>query len=173
MSLTTNRNILTNTGFAFSLARSPNLNFFVTRVQLPAISLPASNGMPTPFSKIQVPGDRIEFGTIDITFLLDENMRTYTEILTWMFGLGFPESFDQYRQLAAQAQGFRDVSDGTLSIMDSNFAPVMHFRFVDMFPTNLAGIEMAAGNTDASPIEMTVSFAYTRFTVDQPERLLT
>lgn len=171
MSLTTNRNTLTNTGFAFSLARSPNLNFFVTRIQLPNISLPASNGMPTPFAKIQVPGDKIEFGTVDITFLLDENMNCYTEMASWMFALGFPESFDQYRQLASQAEGFRDVSDGTLSIMDSNFAPVMHYRFVDMFPTNLSGIEMSASNTDATPIEMTVSFAYTRFTFERPPRL--
>ena len=168
---TTNRNIFTNTGFAFSLARSPDLNFFVTRVQLPAISLPASNGMPTPFSQIQLPGDQIVFGTVDITFLMDENMRAYTEMLTWLFGLGFPESFDQYRQLAAQAEGFRDTSDGTLSVLDSNFSPVMHFRFVDMFPTNLSGMDMSAGSTDATPIEMTVSFAYTRFTFEQPQRL--
>jgi len=37
--------------------------------------------MPTPFSKIQVPGDQIEFGTVDITFLMDENIAGNTKAL--------------------------------------------------------------------------------------------
>lgn len=166
--ITSNRNFLTNTNFTFALARAPNINYFVTRVGLPSISLPPSNSFPTPLSKVVVPGDQIQFGTVDLTFKIDEDMHTYTEIADWMFGLGFPESTYQYRELASQAEGFRDYSDGTLSILNSNFNPVMVYTFIDMFPTNMSSIEMSSGEQDVPALEMTVSFAFTRFTYRRP-----
>jgi len=169
-SLSVNKNFLVPTGFTFALARSPNLNFFATRVQFPTVSLPTSNGMPTPFAKIQIPGDRIEFGAVDISFLLDEELQAYAEMAMWMQALGFPESFSQYRQLQSMPAGMRDVSDGTLTILDSNFAPVSSFRFVDMFPTSISGVDMNTSATDATPIEMTVTFAYTRFVIESHRR---
>ena len=48
---------------------------------------------------IPVPGDKLCFGDLEITFLVDENLENYREIHGWMYGIGFPKEETIYRLL--------------------------------------------------------------------------
>ena len=41
---------------------------------------------------ITIPGDKINYSTLDISFLVDENLNNYKELHDWISGLGFPSN---------------------------------------------------------------------------------
>ena len=65
-----NINFLSPLGFRFVLKRAPNLNFFVTDVNLPDISLGFIE-VPTPFKIINIAGSKLDYGDFNITFRLN------------------------------------------------------------------------------------------------------
>ena len=41
----------------------------------------------------------IDFGDLNIRFLVDEDLTNFMEIQNWIRGLGFPESIQEFRDL--------------------------------------------------------------------------
>ena len=97
-----NRNFLSPTGFKFVLDRSPKVAFFCNQANIPDITLGIAI-QPTYFKDIDVPGDKIQFGDLNLRFLVDEDLGNYMEIQNWIRGLGYPEDIKQFRDLEAQS----------------------------------------------------------------------
>lgn len=161
-----NINFLSPLGFRFVLKRAPNLNFFVTDVNLPDISLGFVE-VPTPFKIINIPGNKLDYGDFNLTFRLDEDMETYFEIYNWLIAIGFPEGFNQYRGLSTKEPGDIEqlTSDATLTILKSSMIPNIEVSFEDLFPTGISNIEFTTTDTDVNYITATVSFKYKIFKV--------
>ena len=161
-----NINFLSPLGFRFKLKRAPNLNFFVTDVNLPQISL-GNVEVPTPFKLINVPGSKLEYGDFNLTFTMDEDMSTYFEIYNWLIGLGFPENFNQYKGLKNAQKGTANqlFSDATLTTMTSDMVPNIEVTFEDLFPTSIDQINFTTSDTDVNYISASVSFKYKIFHV--------
>ena len=125
-----NRNFLSPNGFRFALRRSPQVAFFCNQANIPDMTLGVTE-QATYLKNIPVPGDKIEFGDLNLRFLVDEDLGNYMEIQKWIRGLGFPESLDEFEKLESQAEIFgryaqdqdNIYSDGTLSILSSNLIP--------------------------------------------------
>ena len=89
------------------------------------------------------------------------------EIQKWIRGLGFPENFDQFGDMAKEAiigpQGkFTDIfSDGTLQILSSNNIPKYQVVFKELWPYTLSTIDFDATDTDIEYFTADVSFKYT------------
>jgi hypothetical protein len=81
------------------LKRSPKVAFFCNQANIPDINLGIAN-QPTYLRDIPIPGDKIQFGDLNLRFLVDENLENYMEIQNWMRGLGYPESVKEFRDLA-------------------------------------------------------------------------
>ena len=84
--LTTNQNYLQPAGFRVIIDREnyPNLEYFAQSVNHPDVSV---TGTVLPFRRIEnvnMPGDTISFSELSISFILDENMKAYTELYEWM-----------------------------------------------------------------------------------------
>jgi hypothetical protein len=161
-----NINFLSPLGFRFKLKRAPNLNFFVTDVNLPRISL-GNIELPTPFKVINVPGNKLEYGDFNLSFKMDEDMSTYFEIYNWLIAIGFPENFDQYKGLKEQKKGDVNqlLSDATLTIMTSDMVPNIEVTFQDLFPTGIDDINFTTSDDDVNYVSATVSFKYKIFHV--------
>jgi hypothetical protein len=161
-----NINFLSPLGFRFKLKRAPNLNFFVTDVNLPQISL-GNIELPTPFKLINIAGSKLEYGDFNLTFKLDEDMTTYFEIYNWLIAIGFPENFDQYKGLKESQRGTPNqlVSDATLTIMTSDMIPNIEVNFQDLFPTSIGDINFTTSDNDVNYISASVSFKYKIFHV--------
>jgi hypothetical protein len=163
----TNKNFLSPLGFDFRIKKLPTTNFFVTRTTIPGISLGVVES-PTPFVKLPIPGDKIVFNDLQVTFKIDEDMKNYLEIFNWMMGLGFPEKFDQYAVLKNKARGSGDgiYSDGILTILTSAMNPNIEFSFRNVFPYSLTDVDFNTSSADVEYLEATVGFRYELFTIN-------
>ena len=159
-----NRNYLSPVGFKFSLAKFPKVDFFCNSASIPEISL-GTYQQPSYLKTVDVPGEKLSYGDLDIRFLVDENMENYISVYTWLKGLGFPESTQQFADLNKDKEGIRDPKqafcDGTLSILNSNYREVAKVKFNDLFPTSLSSLEFDATNTDVQFFQAEATFKYT------------
>jgi hypothetical protein len=109
--------------------------------------------------------DRTSFGEFDLSFVIDENMHNYEEVLNWMRDLGSTENFDQYKNLDRGEFGL--VSDVSLIITNSHKNPNIRFTFTDAFPISLSSVGLNVGETDVVYPEATVSFRYNKYELER------
>ena len=93
-----NRNFLSGVAFKFNLAKFPKVDFFSNSARIPELSLELAT-QASYLKNIDVPGERLTFGDFTLRFLVDENMENYISIYTWLRGLGFPETTQQFRDI--------------------------------------------------------------------------
>lgn len=163
-----NINFLSPLGFRFTLARAPNLNFFVTDVNLPSLQLGFIE-VPTPFKVLDFPGDRLDYGDLQVTFKVDEDFQNYFELYNWIVALGFPDQYSQYKRVAAADPGEKETvfSDGTLTIMNSGMVPNIEIKFQDLFPISLGDINFTTTDSDVNYVTNTAVFKYKYFTIEK------
>ena len=141
-----NRNYMSPIGFQFSIARYPKVSFFSNKAGLPEIRLGGAE-QSNYLKQIMHPGDRVEYGELNIEFLVDEDMLNYTLIHNWMTGLGFPETPQQFKDITTNEKGEDDMriqySDGTLSVLNSNYNTIAKVKFWDLYPTSLSTLELS------------------------------
>jgi len=164
------------TKFKFNIIKLPKVEYFCTQVNLPGISLADNYSQPTPFRNIPLPGEKLEYEPLAMTFLVDENLENYQEIHGWLRGLGFPGGYDDFKTLLdagsdrfptskpttkfnAPNQG-AIFSDATLNILTSKNNPVTEVRFSDCFPISLSSLQYNQQATDTDYLTATVTFNY-------------
>ena len=162
-----NINPLQSDGFMFSVSKLPDLQYFCQEVNIPAIELPSLD-MPTPLVDAPIPGDKLTFGDLDVTFLIDENMANYIAIYKWLVGLGFPKSHQQYRTFVAQdslshSELTKGYSDGVLQILDSANQPNRTILFRDIFPVSLQSLQLESTTTSTTYLAGRATFKYTLY----------
>ena len=159
-----NRNFLSGIGFKFNLGKYPKVDFFCNTARIPEISL-ATAKQPTYLKDIDIPETKLTFGDLTIQFLVDENLENYRIVHEWMYGLGFPETAQQFINVTTDHDGSRDMkeqfADGTLRILNSNFNEVAKVKFLDMFPVSLSSLDFDATSTDVNYFTAQATFKYT------------
>lgn len=174
--LPSNKNFLSPLGFTFSIKKTPKVNYFVQAVSIPSITLGQAD-IQTPFVKLPVPGDHIEFGTLSVTFRIDEEMRNYKEIYDWIIGLGFPENFGQYNAIAPSRGKFGGAvtspttgagiySDASLVVLNSVKAPIIDITFKNLYPVALTDVMFDTKSTDVDYLDATATFAFEVFNLN-------
>jgi hypothetical protein len=166
-----NRNFLAPVGFRFNLKRSPGTAFFCNQANIPDLNLGVTE-QPTYLRQIPTPGDMLDFGDLNIRFLVDEDLKNFMEIQNWLRGLGFPESIQEFRDLETSGtvprrdyvQSGQDIySDGTLQILSSNFNAKFNVNFKDLFPVSLTTLTFDATDTDIEYFTADATFKYTSY----------
>ena len=167
-----NRNFLSPTGFKFTLKRSPKVAFFCNEANIPDLNLGIA--VQTSYLKdIDLPGDKIVFGDLNLRFLVDENLENYMEIQNWIRGLGYPENLQQFADLQNQGiirgnyvQDRQNIySDGTLQVLTSSSIPNFQVVFKDLFPYSLGTLTFDATQTDIQYFTADVGFKYTIYSI--------
>lgn len=155
-------NYLSPTSFTVTIDRIPNVEFFTQKVNIPDV-----NGAPvetqTPLGRIFDTPDTLNYGDLDLSFIVDEDMKNYLEIFRWLEGMGSPDNQSQYQNLKDQ-DGLN--SDITVLVNNSHKNPNVVFRFKDCFPTSISSIALDITSSDTVYTEATATFRYTNFTVD-------
>lgn len=163
-----NRNFLSPVGFKFILTKAPKAVFFCNSARIPEITLETTI-QSTYLKNLDIPGEKLSYGDLNLKFLVDENMENYMSIHNWLTGLGYPETTAQYEELITDDRGMIDpkeaFSDGTLSILNSNYQEVAKVRFKDLFPISLTSLEFDSTLNDIQYFTAEVTFKYTVYNI--------
>ena len=151
-------NYLSPVSFKIIVDRMPNVEFFTQRASIPGLSMGAPEQL-SPLHRIYKTPDRIEYAELDLSFIVDENMDNYREILSWMEGMGTPESSDQ--RAALQSSKYGVVSDISIIIENSARKPNLKFTFTECFPIALSGVQLDVTGSDVVYPECSVTMRYT------------
>jgi hypothetical protein len=162
----TNPNFLSPLNFKFSIKRAPHINFFIQKISIPSINLPSYES-PTPFVKIPEPGDHINYGDLEITFRVDEELKNYLEIHNWIRALGKPKDFSEYKTLSNNksytGNGIR--SDISLMILSSAKNANYEIVFTDAYPYELSKMSFDTTDQTVEYIEASATFKYVLFEI--------
>ena len=166
-----NRNFLSPVGFKFTLSKFPKVTFFSNTARIPDITLGTAI-QSTYLKDIDVPGEKLTYGELNVRFLVDENLENYMRIHNWLTGLGFPDSAQQFIDKTTNEDGIRDekdqFSDGSLHILNSNFKDIAVVKFKDLFPIYLTSLEFDATESDLNYFTADVTFKYTIYDIVSP-----
>lgn len=162
LNLAENLNILGDNNFHFEIRELPTVSLFAQEFSIPGIVLGRAP-VPTSAVDYNVPGEKIEYEDLTITFMVDEYLKNYIEVFSWMTGLGFPESTQQFRDIKEHNTPFEEVSDIILTVTTNKFNAHHEIHFIDCFPTDLSPVDFTNVDTTISPIQATVTFDYSYY----------
>ena len=158
--------------FRFSINRLPEVEYFVTKANLPTITLTGDAKIGTPFKDIFLAGDTVEYSDLSIEFLVNETYENWEEVYKWIIGIGFPTERKQFGEMisgndATQPSGGISpmFSDATLTILSNKNNPLLQVVFRSLFPTELTGVEFNTQETDVSNLTATATFKFTDFEI--------
>ena len=164
-----NKNYLSPVGFKFNIVKTPKVDFFSNSAKIPGIEL-GNVQVGNYLKPIDLPGDNIRFEDLTLQFIVDEDLENYLEIHNWIYGLGYPESVNEFQSLITKPDGTRDekeqFSDGTLAILNSNFNVSARVKFRDLFPVSRSSLEFTATESDYTYFTATVTFKYLFYTIE-------
>ena len=169
----------TGTQWRLTFNRLPKTTWFCVAANVPGISLGEAS-YPTPMKDIMITGDKLTFETLNITFLVDEELQNYRELWDWLVGIGSPKQHSQWSTAltkgdgAVRTFGTPDTdprtkttyeesnlySDSTLIVYNSKNTPKVNVHFKNMFPTSLSSLEYSQELTDVDYFKATASFRY-------------
>ena len=169
----------TGTQWRLAFNRLPKTTWFCTAANIQGISLGEAQ-YPTPMTDINLTGDKLTFETLNITFIVDEELQNYRELWDWLVGIGSPVSHDQWATALTQGDGAvrqfgtedtdprtkltyeesQLYSDATLIVYSSKNQPKVNVQFKNMFPTSLSSLEYSQELTDVEYFHATASFRY-------------
>jgi hypothetical protein len=166
-SLPAGLNPLSPNGFNFAISKVPNVTFFCQEANLPGITL-GDPAFSTPFATAPVPGDHLSYDTLQVRFLIDEQMLNYNVIYNWIVALGFPDSYSQYVNLlngdtTAYGELAKTYSDATMQILDSNNNVIRTVTFTDCFPIALESVTFASTNEGVNYLVGSATFRFTLY----------
>ena len=172
------------TQFKFSILKLPKVEYFCTSVNVPGISL-GDAVQATSLKNIPIPGDKLTYEPLQMTFLVAENLENFQEIHGWLVGLGFTRDHVEFRNLLtsgndrfptrnasnisteagktkfAATDAGPTLSDATLTVLSSKNNAQVEVRFRDLYPTGLTGLQYNQQAADVDYLTATVSFSYT------------
>ena len=169
----------TGTQWRLAFNRLPKTTWFCTAANIPGISLGEAS-YPTPMLDTFVTGDKLTFDTLNITFIVDEELQNYRELWDWIVGMGSPVNHSQWETTlskgdgAVRTFGTSDAdprtettyeesnlySDSTLIVYNSKNKAKVNVQFKNMFPTTLSALEYSQELTDVEYFKASATFRY-------------
>lgn len=167
-----NINPLSPIGFRLDIEKLPEVSYFCQEATIPDVTL-NSIAIPTPLSQIQVPDSILQYGDLIVNFLIDEDMKNFKSLYSWVRGLGFPDDHQEYTDTIAQDRRFgtseltKNYSDASLSILSSANTVVQTIKFIDLFPISISSLQFGSNLTDVNYLQGNAIFRYTSYHFDE------
>lgn len=148
------RNLLSTDNFRISfgsIEKLKNAEIYAVGLSLPGFSI---GEVSTSFLNENgyVPGDTVEYETLSVTFAVDENLKVYKELHSWI--------------IHNSQNDTRLVEDITIQLLSSHLNSVLDFKFIDSFPTSVDAIELNTRQADDNYTTFTSTFRYDKFLID-------
>lgn len=115
--------------------------------------------MPTPFVSVKAPS-KMEFDELNITFIVDEEMKNWLEIFNWMRSCTNVEDYSEFNPSNTH------LTTANLIILNSNKNPKINVTFEGLYPRSLGSIDFSSSVMDPEPFQCTATFAYRNYNIE-------
>ena len=105
-----NKSILNKNNFKLIIQKTPTVEYYVQTVAIPGLTFeetvqPVGVGVDAFF-----PGDKVSFDTLNVSFLVDEDLQNYQEMYNWMTEIVPVASSSDYQRLTGSTMNTLGVS---------------------------------------------------------------
>jgi len=165
-------NYLSTNYFKFEISRLPLVTYYCQQVNLPSLSLSPVE-QPTVFgTTAKWIGGKYTWEELNVSFLVDEDMKNWIEVFEWMEEIGtmvdFKSNISSQRNIPRPSGQTEDFfSDSKISITNSSYKTKLEVSIHDMFPIALSGIQFNSTSSDNEPVVANVTFAYTYYSINR------
>jgi hypothetical protein len=168
----TNPNPLQPNKFLLNFSRLPNIQYFCQSVSVPGLSL-SEAVITNPFVDIYSPGEKAIYDLLNVTFIIDEELKSWIEVHDWLRAMTFPTKFEEYRQLPSLTKNvegdpkFPQFSDASITIFSSSMKPYYRIKYIDVFPTTLSTFILNAQDGPDTIMTADATFRYSYFDIEK------
>tara|TARA_R110000868_G_scaffold210018_1_gene459958 strand:- start:675 stop:1187 length:513 start_codon:yes stop_codon:yes gene_type:complete len=157
-------NFLQPNGFKIVVLRKrfKNLEFFAQTVTHPDLSV---GPVRVPFrgTDAYMPGDKLEYGTLSVEAIMDENMNIYKEMHSWLEStVTGPYKTSDRAKLDNQDVTTYDIR---LMVLSSKNNTTNTIQYKSAFPINIGSVNFQSTSGDIQYISFPITFQYTGFTI--------
>jgi hypothetical protein len=163
-----NTNLLQPTKFILAFNHLPTVQFFCQQANLPGVTLGIAE-FPTPLRNVPVAGNKLSYNEFDITFMVDEELKSWNELYKWLLAIGSPKSTEERQRLNSLQNTFTTgnsyYSDASLTIMSALNNPLLRVNFLRMFPVSISDIVFDTKLSADTIVTATAKFQYEYFEI--------
>ena len=149
---TENLNSLFNVKFKFDIARLPKVNFWTQSCILPSLTL-ENLIMPGMRRDVPLPGHKVEFESLVVNFIVDDNLENYISVYEW------------FNKIATSNNVSEMVSNCSLHFLDGNNAVTRTMDIVGAYPIVLSELSLNSDDTDIIPVTCSLTLNYQYFKI--------
>ena len=165
MALTSNFNYLQPTGFKLVVDRTnyPNLEFFCQDFTHSGVIMSSADLSYKKIATIPFIGDKLTYNEMLANIILDEDMKSYTEMHNWMrrnLDQDMTTPLDRFKAATEKPPAMSDI---TLSILSSSNNPIVRIKYRDCIPTALTDIQFQSTGSGTDYLTYGASFRFTYF----------
>ena len=152
-----NRNFLNPIGYLLKLEKFEGVDFFCQTANVPDITMPTTE-VASQFRNLPIiPGGGVTFGDFVVSFIVDEDLKNYNSIASWIRDNG---NADQMQRTTAKDD---ILTNAQLQIVTSQYNPAFIVDFRNIFPISLTGLQFDATVSDVEYITATATFKHQQF----------
>ena len=164
--------------FRLELSNLPRTTFTCQVANIPELKIGYAV-QPTPALDIPVIGDKVEFGPLNVEFIINEDMSNYIEVYNWILSIASRElvnyTVDDFRRAAVNYpltlnKGSLDNSlyaDASLYLINSSNVPSVKINYYDVIPISLESIPFDITSNNQNPMRATATFRYRLFNIEK------
>jgi hypothetical protein len=159
MANTTDVNYLLPSKATLDIHGGNTFSFHIQQFRIPRVYGFISE-QPTPHLNVPIIGNKMVYDALEVSFIITEDMKSYTELYNWMRGNYAPYGAPEY---IAEEFHYRDAS---LMVYTSANNPSYKIKFYDLFPIKIDEIIFDIETQTADPLKSKVEFAFRNFDIE-------
>lgn len=145
------------TKYSLSFPEISDTIYFCQKANLPGVQLGIAE-QPTPNLDLYHSGTKISYNTLDISFIVNEDLTAWTQIYKWMVDLSSVEN--SYTKRKANKK------QAILTILSNLNNTKMRIKFINPFPTSLTDLEFDTTLSAEDHMIASASFRYDYFDIE-------
>ena len=159
--------------FTINFARLPELSFVVQEANLPDV-VAKTTLQPMPGISIHRVADRLEYQSLSVKFIIDENFRAHRELHDWLVGMtGGADRHKNVNEFIANHENYiwpdydkrktysRTVAtSASLIIVNANKYPIAQAVFYNVMPVAISGDRFDIKQDPLKPMTAMATFDY-------------
>jgi hypothetical protein len=157
-----NTNLLQPTKYLLEFKRINTITYFLQSVNVPSIKL-GEVIRTTPFLDMYSPGTKLDYSTLDIEFIIDEELETWKNLYNWFISIADPDGYEK-RTYKEELQRSEHFSDATLTVLSNLNNPVLRINFRNLFPISMGDINFDTRLSADNIMTISASFRYESYT---------